>query len=315
MKNVTSPESNLLIPFQNVDQWDERNNQIHTSLKLPETTSVKVHPGITGSLREVLLGITQMFPHKMTIVFQAKTAHYIEEAMKSFSRQGYKTVALDGTEPPKDTLAVVLANDHPVTGEVYNHTLTTHGFSEKKIFVIRLSHNEHFYRDLNKTVNPFEVAIYNINEKNAVSISGERAKFAAYFSPYLSWNETISLPFNTKKEKKNEIKDFESQLPWGANLFFPKEVHRLYDRSIIYWNDIDGFAIATEMGKDRIGREFEVLSTCRWQNSLVFRPYIRPDISDEAFRGSVIISGDIISQDLKMKLDIAVQKILKLQNG
>lgn len=314
MKNVISPESSLLIPFQNIDQWEERNNEIHAALTLPETTSVKLHPGLIASLREILLGVSQMFPHKMTIAFQAKTAHYIEDAMKSFSRQGYKTIALDGNEPPKDTLAVVLLNDHPVTGELFNNTITTHGFSEKKIFVIRLSHNEHFYRELNKTLNPYEIAIYNIDEKRAISISGERAKFTAYFSPYLSWTEKIDLPFYTKKEKENEIREFENHPPSGATAYFSNEVHRLYDRSIVYWNNIDGFAIVSELEKD-LGPNFETLSICRWGNSLVFRPYVRPDISDEAFRGTVIVSGEIVSKDLTNKFENAVQKILKLQNG
>lgn len=313
MKNVISPESSLLIPFQNIDQWEEKNNEIHAALNLPETISVKNHSGIIASLREVLLGVSQMFPHKMTIAFQSKTAHYIDDAMKSFSRQGYKTIALDGAEPPKDTLAVVLANDHPVTGELYNHTITTHGFSEKKIFVIRLSHNEHFYRELNKSLSPYEIAIYNIDDKNAISISGERAKFSAYFSPYLSWNEKTRLPFNSKKEKETEIKDFENHLPNHAHLFFSKDAPRLYDRSIIYWNDIDGFALINEMEKNL--ENLDTLSICRWGNSLVFRPYIRPDISDEAFRGSIIISGDIVSKDLREKLNLAVEKILKTQNG
>jgi hypothetical protein len=302
----------VLIPVQGSESWEERNGEIHNELKLPETTTVKVHPGIIPALREITLGLSQLFPHKMTIAYQPKVAFYIDECLKTFSRQGYKTLPLDGNEPPKDTLAVIIANDHPVTAELYNNTILTHGLSEKKVFIIRLSHNEHFFREPPKSISPYEVTVFDNNE-SAISIAGERAKFTAYISPNLNWKQKIELPFNTKKERENEVKGFEKNLPKGANLFFAKEVPRLYDRSLIYWKDIDGLAIVSEM-HEPLGERLDTLSICRWGNAQAFRPYL-PDVSDEALRGTVIISSEIINEKLKEKFETVTQKVLQIQNG
>lgn len=309
----------MLIPFDVHDKWDELNSQIRRDLKISEQNNLKVHAGIIPALREIVLGLTQLFPHKMTIAYQAKTAHYIDDCIKNFTRLGYKTLPLDDKELPKDTLVVVVANDHPITGAIYDHTLLSQGLNEKKIFIIRLSHKLHLYRPQPLDIKPFDISVFAFDGSPALSIGGERAKMPSYFSPYLSWNESFKPLFNSKKEYQKEILAFEIDLPVGATALFDKQIPRLFDRSIIFWKDIDGLAIAQglaeELGqKDEPGHLIDTLSMCRWENAQVLRPYIVPDSGDEAFRGAVLIGGELVNDKLKMLIQKVTKNIKEMQD-
>ncbi len=302
----------MLIPFDISEKWDGLNQRLQKDLKVNESNVVKVHPGIIPALREITLGLSQLFPHKMTIVFQPKVAHYVDESIKGFTRLGYKTLPLDGKELPKDTLAVIVANDHPISGELYEHAMLAQGLNEKKIFLIRLSHSVHRFRPAPEAMKPYELTVYAFSEYCALSIGGERFKFQTYFSPYLKWDEVSDIKFNDRREKKEEVLAFEGQLPAGAKPYFEKSASRLYDRSLISWKEYDGLSIVNEM---KAGSGLETLSACRWGDVQVFRPYLSPDVSDEDYRGMVIIGSELVSPKLKDRFEEVIKKIKVLQEG
>lgn len=280
---------------------------------------------MAAAFREIPLAISQMYSHRMTIYYQQNIAWYIDESVKAFSRLGYKVLPLTDltlTTAAKDTLMIIVSDDHPVTSEIYDWQNLLVAANEKKIFILHSSNRVHEYNEPNYNVLPYELRVLRTSADRSIALSGEKSKFFPYFNSGLDWSKENSENFELKKnlqEKKNEIEQFESDPGCGFIAYIKPTQKRIYDRSVVYWSDMDGFSFVEELIRLsnrnwQIGLHASCTSLCYWGNSPVITSMSVKE-SPETIRGLVVLDASIVNSDLSALVLLARKNILLQQLG
>ncbi len=296
----------------------------------------RVQPSLTFALNETTRGLARLFPHRRSIAYIQGCGPYFEPLMRYFSAEGFSLQAmafnelkkLDWIEQlKKDTLFVLLSDDDPLTGQLFETSEIRKALEAKKIFSIVSSHAAHSYRST-WDLSPYCARVLSGETQFSLSLLGERA---AKIEPLLfgpaDWAvgllDKVEPFFNSRSEDQNIVLDFEKTNPGSASAFFTSETARLFDRAAIYWKDMDGEALVHELALDlkiplvMPGREsrLETASLCRWKGIRTLGWLAEQGIDAETARGLVLISKELITPDLPRQIEAVRERVLKMQNG
>jgi hypothetical protein len=296
----------------------------------------RVQPSLTFALNEVTRGLARLFPHRRSIAYIQGCGPYFEPLMKFFSAEGFSQQALafgdlkklDWIETlKKDTLFVLLADDDPLTGQLFETAEIRQALEAKKIFSIVSSHAVHVYR-ATWELSPYSVRVLSGGGQFALSLLGERSQKIEplLFGP-ADWAvgllEKVEPFFDFRKEDQAAILDFESAGPGGGSAFFSSTTPRLFDRAAIYWKDMDGEALVHELALDLKvslvipGQEsrLETASLCRWKGIRTLQWLAEQGVDAETARGLVLIAKELITPNLPRQIETVRERVLRMQNG
>src|SRR5437868_6339989 len=153
-----------LVPLE---EWEKLNDQLKIQFSLPAENSVKIYKGMAHAVFETAQGTAQFLSHKRSLGVVKGQTPYFDSLLPYFYKEVFGVQAISHlalTDPEvwvnslkKDTIFVLLAEDHPVTGELYNYDRLDELLNEKKIFSFRISHFRHFYEKV--PLRPFFVPL------------------------------------------------------------------------------------------------------------------------------------------------------------
>ncbi len=306
-----------LSPFES---WENLNHEVKKTLALPDGTEARVYTGLSSAIYEIAMGTAQFYSHKRSLGFvPGRTPHY-QGLLPYLYKEGYilqnweQVADAPLTEKDwadslkKDTNLVISCEDHPVTGELYEIDGLDQILNEKKIFHLRISHQAHLTRKID--VLPYTARICSYNPQAAVAQMGVKFKSPPLMAPGLYWEPSTFLSQVSKvresaAEDMKAVKGFEASLPEGFQVLFQedkKAEQRLFDRSLIYCEDMGGEALqqflATQLNfrLEKPGWEERIETThlCRWGGTRNYESWWTPRPADSVLRGLVVLGLEVI---------------------
>lgn len=329
MKSDIAQGYRLLVDKYNLDSWKNLNSKIAKSLKL-ESTEVLSFLGTHHALKEISTGLSHLFMHKMAIGVVTGCDYFVDQVSKDFSKLGYKiqsTSASTLKDPKawveslsKETLLVLFAEDHPITGEKFETTELRSLLSAKKIFSVGISHRRQFYIALPTKVESYEVKVWSAGSGRAVALLGDRAKLLTPISAHINWDEysfdSFELPINERKEDKAAVEKFENSGFVNCAPFFKAAQARLYDRAVLVWTDLDASALIDRLKLNLKFSEGSVVTTspCHWPSPRLVEWMRGNPLSEAEQRGMVVFGLEFLKLEKSVsQINLAREEVLKLQ--
>jgi hypothetical protein len=223
----------------------------------------------------------------------------------------------------KDTNFVLMAEDHPVTAELYDFDRVDELLNEKKIFSFRVSHFRHFYEK--KSIRPYSVQICFLDNDYAVAVCGERYKSPALMAPQMNWDVEATIAAIAKiqpsVEEEAQVKSFENSFPGMASPWFAAATPRLYDRVLLKFADVSGELMLQRLfDRLQIDRRhyYETMDTtnlCRWNHFKTFNGWWEPKPRPEDLSALLVIdSGWLVTKDFAKIIKSTYEEIQSEQN-
>jgi hypothetical protein len=304
-----------MIDFRVPGQWDELNIKLEQSLSWQGPGHLKLFFGTTQALLEIVTSLQKQFPLRRKVYFCKGLDPLIDSVIKHFAREGLGICPLTAQEwadnswiakVDKESLAVIMPLDDPFVGRIYNRPDLVHALGATKLFQVAISHSLHRSLGLPKQTNPQQIHLLSLNESLSLGIFAEKAKVPLWMSETLPWNEemletateVLIEPFSSREI----IQEFESKRLAGAEPFFDSEANRLWDRAVVYWKDMDGYAFIEELAM-RIGfsllapgmeQSLETTSLSRWGGIKTMDWLQSLGVEADVIRGLVILSASVI---------------------
>jgi hypothetical protein len=335
-KNADDGEPGLKIPLLPPDHLETIETEVtrHLQTLNPGKSTARLHPGVSISLNEAARGIARLFPHKKSLAYIKGTGPHFEAIMSYFSMEGMQIQPLEHSvlnetgwieKLNKDTLMLLHGEDDPITGEIFSGADFRKALSDKRIFSVSISQARHRY-DPEWKIDPYAVRIFSA-KRFSLCWLGERAtKIEPLTLGPSDWNQEALAGwkeiFTMEKSKKEVILNFENKNHGGSKPLFAPDRLRVWDRALIYWDDMDGEAFislfAEKLGihleppgsEDRL----ETTSLCRWGGLKSFKWLRDRGYSEETLRGLVILSPELLNEDFSKKVEAIRAEILQLQN-
>jgi len=323
----------LLIEKYNLDSWKNLNTEVAKILNL-KSIEVQVYLGLHHALKEISLGLSHLFMHKISIGVVSGCNYFIDQISKDFSKLGYKVQATtgDSLKDPKawaeslskDTLLVMFAEDHPITGEIFDTSELRKILAAKKIFLLSVSNRLQFYQPLPEKIDSYEVKIWSAGVGRAVALLGERIKISAPLASHFNWEEfnpqTFDIPTEMRQGEKALVTSFENNNFSNCRVFFKSNENRLsgriFDRAVLIWQDMDGAALIdtiNEASESSCGSLFTT-SLCHWPSPKLVEWMRGNPLSEEEFRGTVVFSAELLRlPNIVEIINRAREKVLSLQ--
>lgn len=314
------------------ESWQSLNNQIRKDLSFLPENSLYTFLGVGHAVSELTDSLAHLYDHKMSVAVINGVGPAVEPLSVHFSRKGLNVqrASIEDSDLmewakglKKDTLFVCLEEDHPISGELFDHSDLIEIFNERKIFHITVSYNSHFSRGV-EDLSPYEIRVCGLAPSRALAFLGQRVKFHPYVSQQLDWREIDKNSFIftdwDKTEKRVIIEDFEKQNVTGMKPFFKKQVNRLYDRAVVFWENLDGAALQSRLNESLkiagapagYNSLIETTSLCRWQQAQ-FWNWFSSQLSPTEVRGLMVFDQSILGQNFTEVLQGAVEYIYSLQ--
>lgn len=328
----------MQIDFQPPHHWQELNEQAAVMLGIDLAGgAVKLVPGLPAALNELTMGLVKQFPHKRKVYFFKDLDPALEAPAATLSKDGCVLQTLDAKllKDPKalageissDALMIVCSEDDPLLGRLQDLTHLETVADSKKIFLVRVSHAHHRFLPLPKTFARTTLRIHSVNARLAVIFHSARMRWPIQFA------ESVALPgevlSEVEKLKRQDlvnpqiIEKFESAKPADCKPVFATGDLRIPDRAVVYWPDMDGFAVITKLAErlkiqlPKLGENtpLETTSLNRWRGVRTM-DWLRPHgFTDEMIRGTVIIDHRYLNAEMIEHLNDVRAEILKMQNG
>lgn len=326
------------IDFQSPYAWQELNDKAEGILGVDAAGgSVKVVAGARQALVEVSLGLARQFPHKKKIYFFRDMDPTLEAPVTALSREGGAVQSLDvkllgdplglSAAIEADTLMVLASEDDPLLGRLNDLAALESLSDTKKFFLIRVSHFHHRYLPIPGHFPRHLLRVNSLGPRLALILSSVRTRWPIQFA------ESTGLPAEALTEiarLKNQemvnlpvIEKFEARAgEFGAKPVFPPGMARVPDRAVIYWTDMDGYAVMDRLAQ-RLGlplaapgeaSRLEATSLNRW-GALKTMDWLRPfSFTDEMIRGTLIIDHTLLDAGLIETLKEIRAEILAIQS-
>lgn len=314
--------------------WQKKNKEIQDKIQLNPLSTVRIYPGITFAISEIVRGLIQLFPHRKSFAIIRGSGPFYDELSDFAGMEGLVRTELtvaDLKDPtttlgkiPKDCLFVLGSHDDPFTGEVFPFETLFESLHKIRCFTIALSHSVHLVRGF-LPVNQYMATIAKIPSQGAFALLGQRASKVPRLSMGLDdWfvPEYWAHLFNNVPEFKNEILEFERKLPKEFAPFFDQDASRCYDRAVVRALEFDGDAcirlLAEELklvlanpGSDRA---LETTSLCRWAGINTFNWYSHQGKKPQDMRGVFLIDQQLINPNTLQALQRVAAKLTDLQS-
>jgi hypothetical protein len=313
-----------IAPFE---AWENLNSNVAQELKVPTEIALRCSNGMASAVFELAQSTAQFYSHKRSIALMPGTTPHFQSVLPFLYKEGYDVQIAPENMPmkewietlKKDTCFVLLTEDHAITGELYDLDEAEKSLNDKRIFCIRASHNNHFYRDI--TILPYSARICSYDAQTACTLLGIRLKSPALISPFLDWKKEIFLQSvrtarAQAKENQSLVQSFEKKLPTGYSAFLQTE-KRCFDRALIYTEQAGGEALqqflasALQLQLERPGWETRLETThlCRWGGTKNYDLWWKPRPAESILRGLLIFSTEILDHpDMRRFLEKALQE-------
>ncbi len=310
--------------------WEDLNDLLKSHLSVPEKVFLRAYRGLAHAVFEVAQGSSHFMAHKKSIaaitgqtpVFETLLPYYYKEAYQvQVATRDKVTKTSEWVDSlNKDTLFVILTEDHPVTGEIYPEVDELDRLlNEKRYFVFRISHANHFFSGVE--IRPYTVRLCSYGAEHALAFCGERFRSPALMAQALSWDaeEFIThVQCYRKQQVQNcaAVEKFEQALPIEQR-YFQAPVERLYDRAVCVLPDANGEAVVSRLHGKKPFAEGQVMTTnlCYWRSQKTFKGWWNPAPTPEQLRGMIVISAQLLEdKDFANQFVSAYEEIQQLQS-
>lgn len=274
-------------------------------LALHSESELRLYKGLGAAIGEIAIGLAQFLPHKRSVAWVKGQSPWLEVGTSYFFREGYECtqVSWNGFPSPasfveglkKDTALVMYCEDHCITDEKFNFDELDRLLNEKKIFSIRVSHKAHLFDSETPKLRPFSVRIYGVHPDLAFGVFGDRYRVPAGVCATQVFSEKPDL-LQKKISFKDEIKNFESQLPKGWSAMSLKE-NRLHSQSMIYNPEVGGDYILSLLPEMCVA----TLHECFFDGYQSYKNWWEPMPRPEVTRGSLVIPGELLKNPMEVK--------------
>ncbi|MBX7230757.1 MAG: hypothetical protein K1X29_01595 [Bdellovibrionales bacterium] len=327
----------MQIHFRAPHQWFDLSEFAAQELRLKEKFgAVRPYGGLALALTDTLLGLTRQFPHKKKVLcFQS--IPIFQSAMMMLSRDGYN-VNTFGLSHAKDaefwkshldpqTLFVAVSEDDPFLGKLFNWSELERLTAEKKIYLIKVSHHHHRYSPLPDKYERTILRFNAISPTLTLVLLSERLKLVSTLGEDQIFPEDTKNLIRKYKPRgfisPKLIEDFESKKPAGSLAVFSKEDdQRIFDRAVIYWPNLDGWAVVQRLAQrlqialPEAGGPtlLETTSLNRWKTHGRAMEWLSAmGLNEAMIRGTVIIDPDLINSQFVSHLQSVTQEIKDIQ--
>lgn len=317
----------MQINFRTSSEWSNLNEHISEYLNLNlEKNWVRVYQTTAQAIIETVVSLSKNFPLKKKLYYLKKMDPAFEAAIMLLAKEGFKVVELgfEVLDAPdewssgitKEDLFVLYSADDSLFGKTYDLSKFEKSLNEKNLFQIRVSNARHFYEGLPvpNVLNRNSIQIFNLGYEHALTLLGERARVGSIVAGQLNYQKLPDLGWvkNPRTSSEKLILDFESKNISGAQAFFklsdgiPLTVNsngRIFDRAVIYWPDMDGYAFIDRLAKKLnmqlqapgFDSRLETTSLSRWGGVRTMDFLAVHNLSPEQIRGLVILSSEIVA--------------------
>ncbi len=319
------------------DLGDELKKTFSGDLFLSEApVQLRSYKSVGHAAFEASLTLSLIFSHKRSIgyikglspAFEFLIPQYLKEALQIQMIEWFQ-LAPGKTEPQvwceglkKDTNFVLLAEDHPVTGEIFETEGIDKILNEKKIFSIRVSHAKHL--QVCEEVRGGTARILSFGQDLAITIFGSRFKPQASTAAQMGWDKAAVIDKIQKGRQRvfdqKLVEDFETI--FSSWRFFQQKTPRLFDRSVLVFPGMNGDALVHEIAnalglniKDR-AEAMATTSQCSWHDPISYKGWWLPQPTPEQIRGLVVFSAEILRRkDFANLVKTSYDKVMDLQKS
>ena len=319
------------------DLGDELKKTFSGALYLSDANvQLRSYKGAGHAAFEASQALNLIFSHKRSVAyvkglsptFEFLIPQYLKEALQVQSQpwDNLKDPRAWCESLKKDTNFVLMAEDHPVTGEVFETENLDKILNEKKIFSIRVSHARHF--QVCEEVRPASARILSYGQDLAVSVLGSRFKAQSFTAAQMGWDKTQVIHKIQRKRKRifdqNLVETFENSFPDWKYFQSHSEAKRcrLYDRAVLVFPDINGEALVKELSQamslsaNSIEDMLATTSQCAWHDPVSFKGWWQPAPTSEQIRGLVVFSAEILTRkDFANLVKTSYDKVVGLQES
>lgn len=253
-----------MIGLVSTEQWENIGDLLRVQFHVPMDQSVRPYKGLGPAVVEIAMSTAQFFAHKRSVSFAKGLTPHIENIIPFYIKEAYQVQSLDPSlliklsakdsnlkkeaqseleawiqSLKKDTLFVVAAEDHPITGEIYDLHDLERLLSDKKIFLIRLSHANHTNQSLGE-VSAYSVRICSFGSDLALAIFGSKFKSIGLVSQLMPWSfpdiENKISRFSLAVQDQQRISNFKTNLK--ENFYSLKSDQSLGDRLVLHFQGV-----------------------------------------------------------------------------
>lgn len=306
----------MLIDVVRPEMWEDLNDRLKAHfLLLDSKVQIRAYFGLAQAVFELAQGTSHFMAHKKSIgailgqtpAYEGILPYYYKEAYQVQTAEHDKLTDLKQwvENLNKDTLFVFMAEDHPVTGELYSFVDELDKLlNEKRIIVFRISHARHYFE--NTEVRPYTVRICSYNENHSIAFCGERFRSPSLATQGMMWNQDefitqVDASRQGREQNESLVADFEKQVANIAAPWFKVGVPRLNDRAVCVLPDISAEAMLKTLAKnlsippEEASRFLGTTNLCQWDAVRMFSTWWKPEPTPDQLRGLVAISPSLLS--------------------
>ncbi len=319
------------------DLGDELKKTFPGDLFLSDTpVQLRSYKSLGHGAFEASLALSLIFSHKRSVAyikglspaFEFLIPQYLKDALQvqivEWSHLGAEDTSTQTwcESLKKDTNFVLMTEDHPVTGEIFDTEPVDKILNEKKIFAIRVSHSRHL--QVCEEVRGGSARIISFGPDLALTIFGSRFKPQASTAAQMSWDKRAVISSIQKHRLRvfdqKAVEEFENIFS-SWNFFMPK-TSRLFDRAVLVFPSINGDALVQEITKTLNLNQQEssdamaTTSQCSWHDPISFKGWWLPPPAPEQARGLVVFSAEVLRRkDFAKLVKTSYDKVMDLQKS
>lgn len=315
--------------------WGELNDKVKDLLLLPEAIRCQCYHGLGHAIFEITQSTAQFMSHKKSVAFIKGQTPVFDDLLAYYYKETYQVNVLSYLQLSnvsewvenlnKDTNFVVFSEDHPVTGQLYEFTEELDDLlNKKRIWSIRISHFQHLLKAVE--TRPYSVRLCSYAPDVAVALVGQRFRSPSLLAHNMNWQtedfiQSLQKARQNHKEDPAAVRKFEAEVAARAEIFFKDHSFRIFDRSVIYFRDVNAEAVAENLFQKLNVSSVEgwqLISTtnmCHWTGTKMFRHWWEPTPPAEMLRGLLVISTQALAiKDFAKLLISSYEEILQQQS-
>ena len=315
-----------ITPFE---AWESLNAQAAPLLKAPADCVVRCYQGVALATFELAMATAQFYSHKRSVALCPGMTPHFQSLLPYLYKEGYDVQMAPETldakawveSLKKDTCFVLMAEDHVVTGELFDFAELEKLLNEKKIFCFKVSHQNHFFRKTDAVL-PYSARICGFDPATAVAFIGNKLKAPTLISGAMNWEpenflNRLESAVQKAVENREKIEAFEQSLPAGFKSLLAKGANRTWDRALIYSEEVAGEslqqylagAIGLQIGKPGFETKLETTHLCRWGGTKNYDEWWKPRPTESILRGLLLLAPEILDHPgLKAALEKALRE-------
>ena len=301
----------ITIPQQNT--WSDVNASIREALQIKEPKNyVYAYKGLAHSFKELISHFERFAPHKKKIAYIEGMTPALGALLHFAQDKGYQLVPgdreavfanpedwLDSLD--NDVVFVLFPEDHPFTAQKYPWQELDQKVQDRRLFSVRVDHCQCVRPDIGRKLGRYEVSLHCFSESFVLARGGASCRFQSLMADDLSWSvtdimEVLSEYSECPQEDKDLVVSFESKgSTYWSSLPELKNKDRLFDRALIFWQNLDSSAVRELILQkmqwlegDQESLLLESLSPCR-------HPHLQTqEFTPEVLRGLLVIGIDLL---------------------